>query len=731
MKLSYDISVIGMQRVNQALAGIERRFAQHNSRVSREIGGGAPLSVAARRSGVAGAGRVGTQYGPSRAQLEKAASAAQHRQIMGQIRAEERARVASARSEERARVAAVRAATAAERQRLAAMRKGFVEMSRAAHAADRQSRREALSSRRSFARGTMGALSGAAGTVAGIGKAGLALTGISGGAAAGIAISTEMRERAKASQLANQAGNPALKGQLLQDARGVRGFTGEEALGGMEAFVTKTGDLETARKIIGDLGTLSLATGANIEDLGETAGQAFNVLRDQIKDPKQQLVELNGIMTALAEQGNMGAVEIKDLARDFGKLGAATRGFEGGAPELLRTMGAFAQLAVARGGAESSADASTASARLVGDIVTNKKKFKAMGVNIKSTTDPTKLRDPMAIMQDVLAKTGGDVEKTSGLFGIESAKIFKGLSAVYSEAEKNQKGSGRAAVDAEFKRFQGATLDPEQLKKRAASRLEDPDLQFKETMKGLNSALAKELMPVVTMLGGKLKEATPAIGSFAKKLAEAALWLASNPWKGLGLVVGAAIGKEIAAASIKSLIEKAIMGGRVPVPGGGGGGSPTVATGGAPRGSSVLQTATGVGMAYLGAQGVAAGANAVRDEVGMKRSAAGLMHGFDEKGEFSVGQMLKDTFNPLSMINKSMGLGGEVGRKLTGAQDLQVGTGNIGRGVVAAKHAAGITSTELAGMTLNVKVTNPGDIGAAGADGKPKPNRGTTPTPPG
>ena len=49
--------------------------------------------------------------------------------------------------------------------------------------------------------------------------------------------------------------------------------------------------------------------------------------------------------------------------------------------------------------------------------------------------------------QDVLKKTGGDVEKTSGLFGIESAKILKGLASVYSEAEKQQKGSGSAAVE--------------------------------------------------------------------------------------------------------------------------------------------------------------------------------------------------------------------------------------------------------------------------------------------
>lgn len=713
MQLSYDISVVGMKRVEQALSTIERRFSQHNSRMNREIGGAGGLSVAARRSGTAGAGRVplGVQFGPNRAQLEKAAGAAQHRQIMGQIRAEERARVAAAR-----------AATRAEKERLAAMRKGFVEMSKAAQAADRQERRVAASGKRSFARGTMGALGGAAGTIAGIGKAGLALTGISGGAAAGIAISTEMRERAKASQLANQAGDPALKGQLLQDARGVRGFTGEEALGGMEAFVTKTGDLEMARKIIGDLGTLSLATGANLDDLGETAGQAFNVIRDQVKDPKQQLIELNGIMTALAQQGNMGAVEIKDLAKDFGKLGAATRGFEGGAPALLRTMGAFAQLAVARGGAEGSADASTASARLVGDIVTNKKKFKALGVGIKSDIDPTKLRDPLSIMQDVLQKTGGDVEKTSGLFGIESAKIFKGLSAVYSEAEKSKKGSGRGAVDAEFKRFAGATLDPKALKDRAASRLSDPDIQFKETMKGLNAALAKELLPVAIELGTKLKEATPAIGAFAKKVSEVVMWLAANPWKGIGIVVAGALVKEIASAAIATKI-KALLEGRG---GAGGAGGMKPPGGGA---GSLGAAAAGVGMGFLGSQVVAAGANELRDATGMKRSAAGFMHGYDAQGNFSLGQMVKDSFNPLAMFNKSAAFGSEVGMKLAGGMpELKRGTGAIAGASGGAVAAAPLTAADLANTTLNVKITNPGDIGTPSAGGG-NPNRGPNPTP--
>lgn len=698
--LKYDIAVVGMANVEKAFASIERRFIAHNSRINRALG--------ATTGAAGGAGGRPKMSDTARGfdQIGRAARAADMKASRDRERAEARLHQQRLRHIEKEAAAAVRAEQ------------------RAAAAAQRR----AVESRRSFARGTMGALQGATGAAAGMGKAGLALAGVGGSMAAGVAINTEMSERQKAAQLANQAGKPGMKGQLLTEARGVKGFTGAEALGGMEAFVTKTGDLDTARAIIGDLGKLSLATGANLEDLGETAGQAFNVIRDQIQDPKEQMTELRGIMTTLAQQGNLGSVEIRDLARDFGKLGASTRGFEGGSGKLLRTMGAFAQLAVARGGAESSAEASTAASRLVGDIVTNKKKFQKLGVKIKSDTDPTKLRDPMAIIKDVLDKTGGDVMKTSGLFGIESAKIFKGLAPIYAEAEKRKKGSGRAAVDAEFNRFATATMNPKELDERYQSALSEPAVQFKETMKGLNDAMGKELLPVAVELGSKLKEATPAIGAFAKKLSSVVLWLAENPWKGIGIVVAGAIVKEIAAAAIgakiKALIERP---GGVPT----GGGTTVVGGGGRPSGGSMLGAASGIGLAYLGANAIAGGANELRDASGMKHTAAGLMHGFDAKtGEFSVGQFLKDSFNPFSVWGKATALGGEAGIKLAGGMpELKRGTGAIagasgGALQMPALKLEGVEDFKQSVIDFGAKVA-----GMPDANGGGKPNRGDKPTP--
>lgn len=474
--------------------------------------------------------------------------------------------------------------------------------------ADKARRTEELLAKRSLVtrQQTAARIRGGAGRVfsgtarsIGTGVSTLGSVGVLGGTMlAGNAVTTHASEKAMATQLANQASDkadPGLRDQLLNEAQQVRGFTGAEVMEGMGEFVAKTGDLTAARGIIRDLGDLSLATGADLSDLGATAGAAFNVIRDQIQDPKQQLIELEELMRALAQQGSMGAVEIRDLARDFGKLGAATRSFEGGAPELLRTMGAFAQMAVARGGAEGSADASTASARLASDIVTNKKKFKTLGVDIKSEKDPTKLRDPLAIMKDVLTKTKGDVEKTSGLLGIESKKIFNSLAAVYSEAEKRKKGSGISAVDEEFARFAGAELTKDKMRGKADLRAADEDVQFTNMMKAFNTELGSRLLPELTKLIPVLAQLTPVVGDLAEKGIKFTQWLSENPYEGLAVVVGAFMVKELAAVGFAALFEAAIakalpgpgldVGGDV---GGGGKGSKARRGGRAGRGGRLM-----------------------------------------------------------------------------------------------------------------------------------------------
>ena len=621
--LQYDFAVVGLGAVDRALAGIERRMAVHNARITRATGGAGAAAAAKSPARVAAASSAVADRTAARA----AAAEARHAEKLFRYKTQLQNRYFAQEQRQREK---------AERNAIA-------------HA-----KREAAARKR-FSHATVGKLGrSAAGVVSGVGSMAGAALGIGGGFALAGAVQSQMSEQAKASALANQAGKPEMKRQILRESQQVQGFTGSEVMAGMSEFVSKTGDLDTARQIMGNLGQLSLATGADLSDLGATAGQAFNVLKDQISDPVERVKELNSLMGVLAQQGAMGAVEISDLARDFGKLGAATRGFEGTAPDLLRTMGAFAQVAVARGGAEGSADASTAASRLVNDIVVNRKKFKRFGVDIKSKDDPTKLRDPMEIIADVLDKTKGDVTKTAGMFGAESRKIFAGLSPVYAEAEKKEKGSGRAAIMAEIEKYTGATMSEADLKERAKSRLDDPDLKFKEALKAFNVAIGERLLPKLTELIPKFEQLIPLIGKIVDGGIKLAGWFAENPFRGIGAVVLGKVTADLAMAKIGEGVSRALLAliGGAPVPGGvggigGAGGAGVVAAGVAGKGGKGVAGKLVRGAGMLGVAGaVVAGADIVSSVAqGYTKASGGKgyqMNPFaDNEGEYSFGSVAK------------------------------------------------------------------------------------------
>ncbi len=558
--LEYDFSVVGTANIDKAFASIEKRAAVHNARMNRAFGvrsSGAGASAGApamaRRASSDVAKQAEREQRRIAKEIEK--SDRQHNLMKRQFHAEQlRAQDREKRQQEK---------NARYLQNI--KNRHFQQEDRDRKSAERRQVRvaeSALRERQRAAKGMVGAVGrSAGGSLKAVGAIGAGALAIGGSFALNSAIQTQMSEGAQASKLANQAGDPSLKGRLLGEARGVRGFSGSEALAGMGEFVTKTGELQTARDIIKDMGELALATDTDLGDLGATAGQAFNVLKDSISDPIERVKVLKELMGTLAQQGSLGAVEMKDLAQDFGKLGAATRAFEGDAPALLRSMGAFAQMAVARGGAEGSADASTASARLSNDIVTHRKKFAALvggDDKLKSKTDATKLRDPLEIMLDVLDKTGGDVMKTGGLFGNESVKIFRGLSSVYSAAESKKKGTGRAAVQAEYDRFAGAKLDSKEIASRANSRMEDADLQFKEVMKNFNTVLGNELLPTVTKLVPELTKLIPVAQTLGRLLGKFVESLVDNPLSTIGQVIAAKVAWDIASARIGSSIKDAV-----------------------------------------------------------------------------------------------------------------------------------------------------------------------------
>jgi hypothetical protein len=558
--LQYELGVIGEKNIGRALAGIERRFIQHQARINRAIG----ASGGGSRSG---GGLSKTGGGPDRAASQSEAywRRAHQKSTDLRIRQQETAARKIVQSEAKA-AAQTEAYWRRAHQKATDFR--IREQARGARRAEAEAKRT-MRERRKFAEGTFGKMGGSvASTLKGVGVMGGTALGLTGSFAVAGAVQNQQREAALASKLANQAGTPGIKGQLLKEARGVRGFTGEESLGAMSGFIEKTGDLDAARKALQPLADLSLAKDVDFAQMGEAAGQAFNVIRDTIKDPIKQMEALNDVMRSFAAQGSLGAVEIKDMVTELAGLGAATRRFEGGPVELLKTMGAMAQASVARGGSSSAAEATTAVSRFSDDIIKNTgNAFGVAGVERFTDKSKTKLRSPEDIMLDVLNKSQGDLEKVTDMFGVYAARAVGGFSPLFIEAEaenaKLSKGkrlkkgeAGKAAVRAEFSKFKDATVTDAQIKEAASSRLSDSDLQFKEAMKEFNSQIGTELLPVLTRLIPQFAKLIPYVEQAVRVFGRMMEEFAKDPIGGIAKIVAAKLALDMAISGVGSAAKR-------------------------------------------------------------------------------------------------------------------------------------------------------------------------------
>lgn len=611
--LVYDFKVINANALDQALASNERRIAQHNARLGRSLGGTSVARSVRPGAGSAGLSREARDAARIRSYWERAAKGAADFRIRQDQRASG-ARIRQIAREEKARKSAAdreaksleSAARSLDRQRAAGLARQGREQERAA--------RRLRAERIGVAQGVAGRIGGSvAGTVGAVGRvAGMAL-GLGGTFALASATQTQIDESARASQLANQAGKPEIKGEILRESRQVKGFTGMEALEGLGSFVDVTGDLDTARKALPELAQLSLATGAALNDLGAAAGNAFIPLADKIKDPQERLKALMATMRAIAGQGSVGAVEIKDMAIEMAGLAAATNKFKGDPAGLIKTVGAMAQAARQRGGAGTAAEASTSVSRFVTDLVGNQDKFKAQNIKLgdrDKSGNLTQLRDPQEIVVDVLKKTGGDLGKINKLFGVYAERAVAGFSPLFAQAEaanqalpkeqQQKKGvAGEKAVRAEFSRLLAAELSPEQQAERAASRLDDSDLKFKEASKAFNAEIGTKLLPVLTDLIPQFTKLIPSLAKAAELFAKLVDSVAKDPVGSIGKLIAAKIALDLAGAGIgavaRNAFERIFAGMPIPGVGAGAGG---VAGGAAGAGKlGMVLGAAGIGAA--------------------------------------------------------------------------------------------------------------------------------------
>lgn len=490
----------------------------------------------------------------------------------------EKSRVKSAENENRAIIRtaneAMRAYEKAEQQRLRIRDNSARMAGRIAEREAREEMRAAEKSRHAFSRAIGRGVVGGSRAVASIrGSVVRQMMNVGGGFDIADSVRRRMSESGLAADIANSGFMPEgdkaenrvrrSSSEVLGAARatGVRfGMETPEVLGGLQAFVGKTGDLDAGLKTMEKLASLATATGTSFSDMASAAAEVFNT------DTKQSADDLMHTMRQLAGQGKLGAVEIRDEAKRAALITSSAGKFEGDKSSNIAILGALAQEAKARGGAANAAEATTSVARFADDLAKNSDKFAANGIRVKGKGG--QLRNAEDVIRDTLTATHGDVSKIGKLFNVRSARAVEGFASIYRSAGGGQ--AGMAEVNKELERLKNAAMTEAEEKESVARRMEEADKKWEQVMLQLRNAVGDSLLPALIKLIPSVEKAIPQIVDLAQAAGKAATWLADNPFKGAAAVIGVYVGKEIAAAQIGGLIRAAIGGGPtaggVPVP---------------------------------------------------------------------------------------------------------------------------------------------------------------------
>lgn len=411
--------------------------------------------------------------------------------------------------------------------------------------------------------------SGAVGMVRGaIGVAGQIARGVGVNADVGSLMGKVSGQQTSATEIANSGYLEGDKGSagvrqnpaaILSEARAAADkarISTDTALEGLQAFVGKTTDLDTGRALLSDMAVLSKSTGANMADVMNAAGS----VSVKMGDIPNKAAAVSSLMSIIAKQGKVGAVEMKTMAAQIsGFIGPANQFKEGIAGAVVE-LGAAFQLTNKFGGVKGPAQAATSVASFANDF-TSKSGLKAL--NKAGITDDqifadkgkTKLKSLAEIIPALLDKAGGDLTKIAAeMPNKRSGSVLKAFQQVYNAAEATQKGSGHAATVAAFAQYGGGTSNPD-----TVAALGTANETTASKVQLLNNQLEKIAESASAKILPALEKLSPDLISFAGSIGDMAGYIAQNPLKSAAIALSASIAKEAAAIGLKTIIEKSLM----------------------------------------------------------------------------------------------------------------------------------------------------------------------------
>lgn len=633
--LQYDVSIVGTKRIDDAFASIEKRMRRHNTTMA---------SIAN-----APGGRSGGARDPAAAKLRE-----QHRirnainnLNLRDIRAEERERLAGIRRNEDYR----------RRVQTTSLRMEQRERERAERLAGRAAARE-LRERSAFVRSTVGhGLTRTAGAVGAVGRTGAAMVGVGGAALAASAVAgaTRLDEMTRRLVISGRQGgeqakfNPEDLRRRFEKTSIETGVAGEDIAAGAQAFVTKTGDLDTAINNHKIFAQVAQATGAAVNDVASAAADMSE------KMGIKSVEDMKDALAALTLQGKKGAFELKDAAEQLPEILSAAASFGVSGTGGLKQLGGFLQ--IARQASGSGAETATATVQAFTQLKAKSAKiqsgeaFGGRAVSVFEGNDPTKgLRNFNEILGDVMQASRGNLVELQEVFDVRGIKAVNPLIKTFREASEKAGGgdkgakAGRAAVMAQLQNATTVTGGFAEVEKDAGDAMKSFSVQMAIVQAEFKQAIAGEIMPQLMKLGPQLRKLVPFVGRAVKVFVDLVEFFMNHPFKSIAMVVAAQLAADFAKARISSMvtgfIEKIFQKIRLPALGGGGGslsggGSGGVAAAGGGSGGFLSRpTAAGaLGAVGLGATlGLTVGTailtagvvNFERGEAEMKTSGAAL-----------------------------------------------------------------------------------------------------------
>jgi hypothetical protein len=328
----------------------------------------------------------------------------------------------------------------------------------------------------------------------------------------------------------------------------------------IRSFTGLTGDFDAAAQQAEKLASMTLASGANMGQMGDAAGYVYNQLQGM---PGAADMTLD-VMRHIVGQTAMGAVEMADYAKQMGRVAANAKMFKGDVKQNIVELSALTQLAVSEGGATSGADAARGTVAFANTTSKGARinAFKSHGINLFEPGGQIK-RPMLEIIGESFVKTKGNIPELTKMWADTlGQKPLRALLNSFNTHgggavdEKERLAAWDAAKVEKLDPFMKTQLTPEQEKKNLEERAKTTAIKaeaFQLKLDVITDSLTQKLLPA-------LEKLAPDALKLADTFSSVASWVGDH----LGQALAAAVALSVVRANLESVfragIDRAVKG---------------------------------------------------------------------------------------------------------------------------------------------------------------------------